>query len=180
MLRLKTSALTTGLLGVAIWLAFASPSEAGFLDTLFGRPSQPVRASLPENDPLHVTVRKRRAPAKAAIPKEVPVVLQRSTLDPSKDPYWYLKDETLRRGDIVVLPNRVLIVRDKAATFRSSGFEDIRRSASLSSRERSRILAMTEFRSGVTPVKYRIIPEPRSAPDTISQLDRSSVPVILP
>lgn len=45
-----------------------------------------------------------RAPEVASKPKPPAV-----KLDPQTDPYWYLKDPTLRRGDIVVTANGVLV-----------------------------------------------------------------------
>lgn len=47
---------------------------------------------------------KMRAPEGSSKPK--PPVVQ---LDPSSDPNWYLKDPTLRRGDIVVTAQGVMV-----------------------------------------------------------------------
>jgi len=182
MLRTIVSSSTKLLLAIALSATGIQTAQAGFLDTLFGRPAAPVYQAQPEPDPLSVTVRKRiRESKKPAAPKELPaVVLQKPTLDPFKDPQWYLKDETLRRGDIVVLPNRVLVLRDSSSNLRPSAFEDVRRTTSLSNRERARILSMTEFQAGA-PQKYKIIPEATlTASTAISQIDRSSVPVIMP
>lgn len=178
MLRSPTSLPVSLLLAATVATALASPAQAGLLDALFGVGSPPPRLYEPETDPLNVTVRKK-ARKTAAPQTERPPILQKSTLDPSKDPHWYLKDETLRRGDIVVLPNRVLILRDGGGSLRPAAFEDIKRTTSLSERERARIIAITEFRAGIVP-KYKIIAEPTNAPNTISQLDRSSIPMIMP
>jgi len=181
MLRSITSPVAKLLLVATVALIETTPARAGFLDTLFGRPQVPVRQIEAESDPLSVTVRKRAAKKKPAIPKEAPaVVLQKPTLDSSKDPYWYLKDETLRRGDIVVLPNRVLVLRDSSSTLRPGAFDDIRRSPNLSNRERARILSMTQIQAGELP-KYKIVPDSAfTASATASQIDRGSVQVIMP
>jgi hypothetical protein len=180
MSRLTASSLSKLLLAATFCSITAAPARAGFLDALFGRPAAPVYRAEPETDPLNVTVRKKARVKKPAAPKELPAVaLQKPTLDPFKDPHWYLKDETLRRGDIVVLPNRVLVLRDSSSNLRPSAFEDVRRTTSLSNRERARILAITEFQGGSAP-KYRIVPETTVAASTINRLDRSTVPVIMP
>ena len=168
-------------LTVGIGLLGASTAHAGFLDDLFRRPAAPVRQVEPESSPLHVTVSKKaRAKKKAAVLTAPPVILQKSTLDSSKDPHWYLKDETLRRGDLVVLPDRVLMFRDKKSARGPGAFEDIRKSASLSKRERTRILAMTQIHVGPA-LKYQIVSEPTaSVTTTMNQLDRSTITVILP
>lgn len=169
------------LLAASIVLLATAPVQAGLLDALFGRPAGPMRQIEPEPDPLSVTVRKKASRKKLAVPKEAPpVALQKSTLDPATDPYWYLKDETLRRGDIVVLPDRVLVLRESGSTLRPSAFEDIKRSASISNRERTRILSMTQIQAGAMP-KYKIVPDAAfTASATASQIDRSAVPVIMP
>jgi hypothetical protein len=167
-------------LAAAIATLAVVPAQASFLDVLFGRSPTQVRYYEPEGDPLNVTVRKRKPKKKTAIPKDAPPVLQKSTLDPAKDPHWYLKDHTLRRGDIVVLPNRVLVMRGSASDLRPSAFEDIRTSAGVSGRERARILAITHAQPGL-PKGFTTVPEAAfSASSVALRTDRSSVPVIMP
>lgn len=174
-----SSVAKLGLAATITTLAIA-PAQANFLDTLFGRSPAQVRYYEPERDPLNVTVRKRTPKKKAAIPKDVPPLLQKSTLDPAKDPHWYLKDHTLRRGDIVVLPNRVLVMRGSASDLRPSSFEDIRTSAGISGRERARILAITQAQPGMLK-GFRSVPEAAfSAGSFALRTDRSSVPIIMP
>lgn len=96
-------------------------AQAGFLDDLaraFGgaRPQQPVYLA-PANDPLSVTVTPRRqrsntpAPSAAYVAsKPTPPVVN---LDPQTDPDWYLKDPTLRRGDIVVTARGVQVYQGR-------------------------------------------------------------------
>jgi hypothetical protein len=103
-------------LGLAALGAGAS-AQAGFLDDLaraFGaRPAAPVYRAAPD-DPLSVTVRPRHrkpsAPAPYVASRPTPPVVD---LDPQTDPDWYLKDPTLRRGDIVVTSRGVQVYRGR-------------------------------------------------------------------
>ena len=108
------------LFALGLGLAAAGNSgfaQAGFLDDLaraFGsRPAAPVYAA-PQADPLSVTVRPERrlsnAPAPYVASKPTPPVVN---LDPQTDPDWYLKDPTLRRGDIVVTSRGVQIYQGR-------------------------------------------------------------------
>lgn len=104
-------------LGMAAALAVAAApgaEAAGFLDNLaraiFGAP-QPLRASpIYEYDEAPRARPRHRAPEAASKPKP-PVV----KLDPQTDRNWYLKDPTLRRGDIVVTANGVLVYQGRDA-----------------------------------------------------------------
>ena len=63
-----------------------------------------------ETEPLDVPVRGRRVgrtPVRAEVPSPKPV---NTAIDPVRHPDWFLHDPTLRRGDIVVLKNSVLVV----------------------------------------------------------------------
>ncbi len=111
------------LAGLATILSItALPAHAaGFFDDLarafLGAPTRP-QAVEPYN-PLSVTVKPRRqksvrakaAPVEARSTPKPPVV----QLDPSSDPYWYLKDPTMRRGDIVVTDRGVLVYQGRNA-----------------------------------------------------------------
>lgn len=167
-----------------IGLGAIAPAQASFLDVLFGRSPAPSYRYVPDGDPLNVTVRKKAPRKKAVVHKETPPVLQKSTLDPAKDPHWYLKDHTLRRGDIVVLPNRVLVMRGNGSDIRPSSFEDIRTSGGISGRERTRILAITQPQPGAMR-KFTSVTEAAYASGTTAEAvalrtDRSSVPIIMP
>lgn len=89
-------------------------NAAGLLDdlasALFGRP-RPRVIEVEPYDPLSVTVkpRRKRAHAEAASKPKPPVV----KLDPQQDPDWYLKDPTLRRGDVVVTARGVLVYQGR-------------------------------------------------------------------
>lgn len=107
------------LVSVAVVLALAAPmpAKAGFLDELanaiFGRPQSrpiPPLGFAPE-DPLHVTVKPRRKrPVPEVASKPTPPVVK---LDPQRDHDWYLKDPTLRRGDVVVTARGVLVYQGR-------------------------------------------------------------------
>lgn len=104
--RLATCTLLFGLGSLTI----AEPAQAGFLDELaramFGRPA-PTRFVPDELAPFEMTVRPRtrKTHSSAAAKPKRPEV----KLDPATEPYWYLRDPTLRRGDIVVARSGVLV-----------------------------------------------------------------------
>lgn len=104
--RAIAAALTIASLGVA------SPAgAAGFWETLFGVPQRRAIAPAPEGNPLHMTVRPKRKKAKAVLDagKDGPKPLLVKPMDYANDPFWYLKDETLKKGDIIVLKDRVVV-----------------------------------------------------------------------
>ena len=105
---------------VAAALAFsAAPSAqaAGLFDdlarALFGGGPR-LRASpiYEYDDEPRVRAPRARAPASEASSKPKPPVVQ---LDPQADKQWYLKDPTLRRGDIVVTARGVLVYQGRDA-----------------------------------------------------------------
>lgn len=119
------------LAGLATALSLlAAPANAGFFDDLaraFSGPPQPRQAIEPSN-PLYVTVKpqwKRGARQRTRIPtaeaKSTPPKAPAVKLDPSSDPNWYLKDPTMRRGDIVITDRGVLVFYGRDA-------DDMRRS----------------------------------------------------
>lgn len=123
---------TAGLSGPVVVLAAlaGTPAQAANIfeelgKALFGRP-QPRQMMVAPADPLHVTVKPRRkragrTPAVAAAEvssKPPPPVVK---LDPALDGRWYLKDPTLRRGDIVVTTGGVLVYRGSKADLLRAG-----------------------------------------------------------
>ncbi len=123
------------------------PAYAGFLDFLLG---PPPRTETPYvSTPLEMTIRARRQSAKA--PKKVqverPPVLV-TPMDPVKDPNWFLSDPTLRKGDVVVLPGKVVVFNGNRGERRRSDFEDLLRTRLVSLKERSRIRAFTDYFNG--------------------------------
>ncbi|TCR62586.1 hypothetical protein EV560_110131 [Bosea sp. BK604] len=98
---------------VVVGLAATGPAQAGILEDLaravFGRPARLAPTYLaPEPLPLDVTVRPqhRKKASVAASAKPKPPAIK---LDPETEPYWYLRDPTLRRGDIVVARSGALV-----------------------------------------------------------------------
>lgn len=98
-------------------LAMAPQAQAaGFLDDLtraiFGNPTPPAAIGIPDGPAIRPRPSKPRAvstkPAEPAV-----------KLDPASDAYWYLRDPTLRKGDIVVTRSGVVVFDGR----RSSGHE---------------------------------------------------------
>lgn len=109
-------------MGAVIGLSISSAPGASarslfedFAATFFGAPSRPTAYYyVPEREyaPLEMTVRKRQPRKTKAV--ALPQVSSKPSapalkLDPATDPDWYLKDPTLRRGDIVVTGKGVLV-----------------------------------------------------------------------
>jgi len=102
-----------GLVATLAVMAAPSAEAAGLLDELaraiFGGGRPRVYATpIYEYDEPRARPAKPRATEGASKPKP-PVV----KLDPATDPSWYLKDPTLRRGDIVVTQNGVLVYQGR-------------------------------------------------------------------
>ena len=62
------------------------------------------------DEPAQPRMPRQKAPETSTKPK--PPVVQ---LDPATDPGWYLKDPTLRRGDIVVTANGVMVYQGRGS-----------------------------------------------------------------
>ena len=62
------------------------------------------------DEPVQQRAPRQRTPEVSTKPK--PPVVQ---LDPATDPSWYLKDPTLRRGDIVVTANGVMVYQGRGS-----------------------------------------------------------------
>ena len=104
-------------IGVAGSLAMAPQAQAaGFLDDLtraiFGNPAPPAMIGGPDGPAIRPRPSKPR-PVNTK-PAEPPV-----KLDPASDAYWYLRDPTLRKGDIVVTRSGVVVFDGQ----RSSGHD---------------------------------------------------------
>jgi hypothetical protein len=100
-------------LAAASFVFAAAPAQAaGLWETLFGATPRPALAPMPQSDPLHMTVRPKRKkdPAKLdGTAKDGPATPLAKPMEYANDPFWYLKDETLKKGDIVVLKDRVVV-----------------------------------------------------------------------
>ncbi|WNJ88142.1 hypothetical protein [Bosea sp. 685] len=158
----------------------ASQAQAGLLEMLFGVPA-PQRQ---ESAPLEMTIRPTSKP-KPKIPRvsmesdgESKRYLQVS-IDPVSNPDWYLTDPTLRRGDIVVLSNKVLVYAGGRNTRRLADFDDLQGTRLVSSRDRERIKLLTEF-SGRAMPKFKIVPEFASTPASLSAQAERKINVIMP
>jgi hypothetical protein len=101
-------------IGIAGGLAFASQAQAaGFLDDLtraiFGNPAPPAMIGSPDGPAIRPKPSKPRPvntkPAEPAV-----------KLDPASDAYWYLRDPTLRKGDIVVTRSGVVVFDGQRAS----------------------------------------------------------------
>jgi hypothetical protein len=95
-------------IAIAAVVASAGTAQAGFFEMLFG-----IRKPAPVVEPQHpaVTISPSRPVRKAArrpVGLDPKQTLAR-TIDPVKNPDWYLVDPTLKRGDILVLPGKVVV-----------------------------------------------------------------------
>lgn len=113
----------------SLGLAMAPQAQAaGFLDDLaravFGNPTPPAAIGIPDGPAIKPKPSKPRQastkPAEAA-----------AKLDPASDAYWYLRDPTLRKGDIVVTRSGIVVFDgQKSSEHASSAFtalEDTKR-----------------------------------------------------
>ncbi|CAD5265913.1 conserved exported hypothetical protein [Bosea sp. 62] len=124
-------------------MALASPaSAAGFWETLFGVPQRPTYAPVPDN-PLHMTVRPKRKKATAKLDgatkdvKDGPKTPLVKPMEYANDPFWYLRDETLKKGDIVVLKDRVVVFDGGARAY--ANFASFQTSRLLSAKAKSQL-----------------------------------------
>lgn len=118
--------------GLAAVMLVGSAQEAGarnifddFASAFFGAP----RHAAPVYEPLEMTVKPRRKAPKqtASYPqvssKPAPPAVK---LDPATDPNWFLADPTLRRGDIVVTRQGVLVYNGRDSdSLRRSDFASL-------------------------------------------------------
>lgn len=131
----------------------APVQAAGLLDFLFGGarpqyqpPSQPSYGGDFDVRPLEMTIRPRRSrstgehrEAREAKPKMA------TPIDPVAHPNWYLEDKTLRRGDIVVLKDRVLVY-EGGRSGSLEAFSSLDRSRLVSKVDRARVSQMAGLR----------------------------------
>jgi hypothetical protein len=180
-MQLRARSLLIGLVS-ALSALTASQAQAGLLEMLFGAPV-PQRQEIA---PLEMTIRPTKKPtSKPKIPRvsmdddgDSKRYLQVS-IDPVSNPDWYLTDPTLRRGDIVVLPNKVLVYAGGRTSRRLADFDDLQGTRLVSSRDRERIKLLTEF-SGRAMPKFKIVPEFASTPASLSAEAERKVNVIMP
>ncbi|WID97440.1 hypothetical protein QO058_03995 [Bosea vestrisii] len=127
-------------LAVACAVIATPASAAGFWETLFGVPQRPAIAPMPDN-PLHMTVRPSRKKAKldgaTKDVKDGPKTPLVKPMEYANDPFWYLKDETLKKGDIIVLRDRVVVFDGGARAY--ANFASFQTSKLLSSKAKSQL-----------------------------------------
>ncbi len=150
-----------------VLLGGVTGAQAGFFERLFGTESEPEEPRYhyqpaPAQDegiemrsrPLDFSVRPRReravrkerpqrAPREAVETANVPA----GPIDPVQNPEWHLQDPTLRRGDIVVLQNEVLVFQGGRMPFSRANFASLQDS-DLPKDERERLSHM----AGLKPV----------------------------
>jgi len=93
----------------AVSVAASPASAAGFWETLFGVPQRRAVAPMPESTPLHMTVRPKQKKAVKLDGNDGPKTTLVKPMEYANDPFWYLRDETLKKGDIIVLKDRVVV-----------------------------------------------------------------------
>jgi hypothetical protein len=169
--RLRYAAKTI-LIGSALAVAvpFAGGAQAqGLFEFLFGSGQpQPQPQYQPRPEPqqayepprqyyggaprraLDVTVRPRSSIRKTAR-KQAPSPPVNVAINPTERPNWYLEDPTLRKGDIVVLPGRVLVFQGGRGPIDEADYVSLDESRYVSKAERQTIKAM----AGLTTMPAR-------------------------
>ena len=98
--------LAIGMAGMIGFPMTPQAQAAGFLEDLtrviFGNPTPPAAIGIPDGPAIRPKPSKPRPvntkPAEPAV-----------KLDPASDSYWYLRDPTLRKGDIVVTRSGIVV-----------------------------------------------------------------------
>lgn len=148
-------------------------AQAGLLDFLFGRSPAP-RIEMP----FEMTVRPQRQRSKPRVLQDGGAKLS-TPINPKEHPDWYLTDPTLRRGDVLVLPNKVLVYSGGRGPRQLADFDELGSSRLISARERARIKGLTEY-SGEALAKYKIVPDRASTPVSATTGADKTVSIILP
>lgn len=167
--------ITVAMVGTFGVAAIMPAQAAGFLDDLAraffggGRPTPPVYV----DSPFEMTVQpKRRAPRVAAPSRPIEPAVK---LDPASDPYWYLSDPTLRKGDIVVTRSGVVVFDGREASRHSpSAFTALGEAKRLPKSQQQTLQAAAAggrayFGTAVVPATVATTP-PAATGTTVSQL----------
>lgn len=148
-------ALAAGL-AFAIGMSGVTSANAGLLDFIFGWRNRTDLSTPPARQTAHPSVtidsasmpKKKVAGAKKRTPKAPvqlsPAEMMARTIDPYSNPNWWLEDPTLRKGDILVLKDRVVVFSGGAVGAPKS-YVALERTKLLSSSERRQVAAMTGF-----------------------------------
>ena len=123
----------------AVSVAASPASAAGFWETLFGAPQRPAVAPMQESNPLHMTVRPKgkKAATKLDAGNDGPKTPLVKPMEYANDPFWYLRDETLKKGDIIVLKDRVVVFDGGARAY--ANFASFQTSRLLSTKAKSQL-----------------------------------------
>ncbi|MGA0597431.1 hypothetical protein [Enterovirga sp. CN4-39] len=154
--------------GGALLLGGVTAAQAGFFERLFGIESdpqpqqyyyQPAPAlnryqGIDADEPLGFTVRKKAKPRSVRREHRETKKTAQVPIDPVKNPEWYLQDPTLRRGDIVVLKDEVLVFRGGRMPYSRQNFASLAQS-DLPKAERERLSHMAGLKP-VTPPRTTV------------------------
>jgi len=152
-------------------LSWSAPASAGFFEDLGALFGGPPRMQQP-SQPFEVTVfpnrnrpKKPRSVRGKTMSKEA---AKRNTdkaekLDPSKDPNWFLKDPTLRAGDVVVTGRGVLVYQVPRSTLqhRLEDFVSLNQSKLVPKALRALITRMAS-----APTRWQVVDAPAAVAPT--------------
>lgn len=167
--------------GLVATIVSVSTAEAGFLDWLFAprKPAAPIAAAAPAHPAVTIraTPRKRvaqRAKAKPAVIYVDPKAQLAATIDPIANPDWHLIDPTLRKGDILVLADRVLVFSGGRIGIEAN-YVSLDKSRLISKKERLQVAEMTGH--GQLPPLLAATTPPRQ-PKLLRQAEAIMPPVL--
>ena len=131
----------------AVLALSASGAQAGLLDILFGQRPAP-QPSYSMEPGLEVTVRPHRAKRRSAVTRKRPQAplieptranVSQTPMDIDGDQDWFLRDVTLRRGDIIVRENGALVYEGARHNSRLKDFVALSDTRLLSKRAKAKI-----------------------------------------
>ncbi len=152
----NTKPLSLAAVAVSLGLAVtaATPAKAGLLEMIFGGPRPapaPVSYAPIPDVGAPIKAQREAGPRKAEESKP----RTQMPMDVSGDPEWYLRDPTLRKGDIIVLPTKVLVYNGGGRDKRD--FAELNSSGMVSKKDRDQVLALTQA-PRESLVSYRMTP----------------------
>ncbi len=152
---------------IAASVAIAAPAQAagGLFGLLFGNPTPPP-PSYYAPQPFEMTVKshKRKSAVSVRKPKEGEEKSHahlQQPLDPAGDREWFLKDPTLRRGDIIVLSDRVVVYTGGHSQPRMADFANLYATSLVSKKDQEKIRGITQAPAEAL-VRYQTLPAPSS------------------
>lgn len=141
----------------AIGMGSVGTAKAGLFDFLFGPRKPAMQAAAPVTAHPDVTIGPARKPKKVRIVRFDPKAQLARTIDPVTNPNWYLDDPTLRKGDILVLPGRVLVFAGGKVGDPLS-YVALERTRLLTKSERRKVAAMTRVDPASTLSADAVVP----------------------